>query len=72
VARLKGGGARGDMFVELFVETPRNLTERQKELLSEFCELSGDGCNPDSDGFFKKVKRFWDDVRGEDEARPNA
>ncbi|HCY56834.1 MAG TPA: molecular chaperone DnaJ [Oceanicaulis sp.] len=72
MARLKGGGARGDMFVELFVETPRNLSDRQKELLKEFCELSGDGCNPDSDGFFRKVKRFWDDVRGDDEARPGA
>ena len=41
MARLKGGGARGDMFVELFVETPRNLTERQKELLSEFLRAVG-------------------------------
>ncbi len=67
MTRLKAGGARGDMFVELFVETPRNLTERQRELLAEFCEISGDGCNPESDGFFKKVRRFWDDVTGDDE-----
>jgi molecular chaperone DnaJ len=68
--RLRGG-PRGDMVVELFVETPQNLCERQKELLREFCELSGDGCNPDSTGFFKKVKRFWDDVTTDD-GRPNA
>lgn len=68
--RLRGG-PRGDMIVELFVETPRNLSERQKELLKEFCDLSGDGCNPDSAGFFKKVKQFWDDVTTED-GRPNA
>ena len=68
--RLRGG-PRGDMIVELFVETPRNLSERQKELLREFCELSGDNCNPDSAGFFNKVKQFWDDVTTDD-GRPNA
>jgi molecular chaperone DnaJ len=72
MSKLKAGGARGDMYVELFVETPRNLSERQKELLKEFCDLSGEGCNPDSDGFFRKVKRFWDDVRGDDEPRASA
>ncbi|PWE18385.1 molecular chaperone DnaJ [Marinicauda salina] len=73
MTKLNSGGARGDMFVELFVETPRKLCDRQKELLREFCELSGDGCNPESEGFFKKVRRFWDDVRGDDEGpRPNA
>jgi molecular chaperone DnaJ len=65
--KLQGGGARGDMYVELFVETPRKLTERQREILKEFCEISGDGCNPESDGFFRKVRRFWDDVTGEDD-----
>ncbi|MGK0265761.1 MAG: molecular chaperone DnaJ [Maricaulis sp.] len=68
--RLRGG-PRGDMVVELFVETPRNLSERQKELLKEFCSLSGEGCNPDSDGFFHKVKQFWNEVTTDD-GRPNA
>ena len=68
--RLRGG-PRGDMVIELFVETPRNLCERQKELLKEFCALSGEGCNPDSDGFFHKVKQFWNDVTTDD-GRPNA
>lgn len=68
--RLRGG-PRGDMVVELFVETPRNLCERQKEILKEFCSLSGEGCNPDSDGFFAKVKQFWSDVTTDD-GRPNA
>ncbi|WP_417486775.1 molecular chaperone DnaJ [Maricaulis sp.] len=68
--RLRGG-PRGDMIVELFVETPRNLCDRQKELLKEFCDLSGEGCNPDSAGFFNKVKQFWEDVTTDD-GRPNA
>ena len=67
MARLNTGGARGDMYVEFFVETPRRMTDRQKELLEEFCEISGDGCHPESDGFLGKVKRFWEDVRGEDD-----
>ena len=73
--KINGGGARGEMYVELFVETPRKLTERQRELLQEFCDISGDGCNPESDGFFKKVRRFWEDVTGEDDhghGRPGA
>ncbi|HAQ34107.1 MAG TPA: molecular chaperone DnaJ [Alphaproteobacteria bacterium] len=67
--RLRGG-PRGDLIVELFVETPRNLCDRQKELLKEFCELSGNNCNPDSEGFVGKAKRFWDDLTSDD-GRPN-
>ena len=71
MTKVQSGGARGDMFVELFVETPRKLSDRQKEILREFCEISGDGCNPESEGFFKKVRRFWNDLNGEDGPRPN-
>lgn len=70
--RLKGKGmtelqgqARGDMFVELVVETPVNLTRRQQELLREF-EKAGDGeggHQPESEGFFARVKELWDDLR---------
>ena len=55
------GGPAGDMLIELAVETPVNLTSRQKELLREFEELSEEN-NPESSGFFKKVKSFWDDM----------
>lgn len=57
---LRGGG-RGDMMIELAVETPVNLTSRQKELLREFADLSEDN-NPESNSFFSKVKSFWDDM----------
>ncbi len=59
---LRGGG-HGDMYIELAVETPINLTGRQKELLREFDKL-GDDNNPASSGFFKKVKTFWDGMKG--------
>ena len=59
---LRGGGV-GDMFIELAVETPVNLTARQKELLAEFDELSEDN-NPESKTFFSSVKSFWDSMKG--------
>lgn len=55
------GGASGDMFIEMAVETPVNLTGRQKELLQEFEKLSEEN-NPESSSFFTKVKGFWDSM----------
>ena len=57
------GGSTGDMFIELAVETPVNLTSRQKELLREFEELSEEN-NPESSSFFRSVKSFWDGMKG--------
>lgn len=59
---LRGGGL-GDMFIELAVETPVNLTSRQKELLREFDGMSEDN-NPESNTFFSSVKSFWDSMKG--------
>jgi molecular chaperone DnaJ len=59
---LRGGGV-GDMFIELAVETPVNLTSRQKELLKEFEDLSENN-NPESSSFFSSVKSFWDSMKG--------
>ncbi len=58
---LRGGG-HGDMLIELAVETPVNLTQKQKELLEEFEKLSAEN-NPESSGFFDKVKSFWDGMK---------
>ncbi len=59
---LRGGGP-GDMFIELAVETPVNLTSRQKELMREFEDLSEDTTNPESGSFFSSVKSFWDSMK---------
>ncbi len=59
---LRGGGI-GDMIIELAVETPVNLTSKQKELLREFEELSSEN-NPESKDFFSSVKSFWDSMKG--------
>ncbi|UWR11454.1 molecular chaperone DnaJ [Sulfitobacter mediterraneus] len=59
---LRGKGV-GDMIIELAVETPVNLTSKQKELLREFEELSSEN-NPESSSFFSSVKSFWDSMKG--------
>jgi molecular chaperone DnaJ len=58
---LRGGGA-GDMLIEVAVETPVNLTSKQKELLKEFEKLSEEN-NPESSGFLKKMKSFWESMK---------
>lgn len=57
------GAGHGDMIIELAVETPVNLTARQKELLTEFEKLSEEN-NPESNSFFSKVRNFWDSMKG--------
>jgi molecular chaperone DnaJ len=67
--RLRGKGfsvlrstQRGDMYIQVAVETPQNLTKRQRELLEEF-EREADGHktgSPEHEGFFAKVKDFFE------------
>ncbi|HKQ45865.1 MAG TPA: molecular chaperone DnaJ [Rhizomicrobium sp.] len=64
--RLRGKGMpvlrsaqRGDLYVELAVETPVKLTRRQKELLREFDGESQAGTHPEAEGFLTRLKEFW-------------
>ena len=69
--RLRGKGmtvlrsaVRGDMYIQAVVETPVNLTKRQQELLREFEKEGESGkTNPESEGFFARVKEFFEDLR---------
>ena len=65
--RLKGKGMpvmrtsnHGDLYIQVAVETPQNLTRRQRELLEEFNKISSENNNPESSGFFSKMKNFLD------------
>src|SRR5271170_6746925 len=49
----------GDMYVQVVVETPQNLTRKQQELLAEFEKLSSGATQPEAAGFFAKVKDFF-------------
>lgn len=58
---LQGRG-RGDLVVEIAVETPTRLSARQKEILREFQETeTGEEC-PESAGFFSRLKSAWNDL----------
>lgn len=65
--RLKGKGMpvlrskdTGDLYVQLDIETPQNLSRKQRELLEEFQRLTTDETNPTSDGFFSKLKKMFE------------
>jgi molecular chaperone DnaJ len=65
--RLKGKGmpvlrqtAMGDLYIQIDIETPQNLSARQRELLEEFDSLSSKENSPQSSGFFSRMKEFFD------------
>ena len=65
--RLKGKGmpvlrqpSVGDLYIQTVVETPQNLTKRQRELLEEFERLSSQENSPQSSGFFSRMKDFFE------------
>jgi molecular chaperone DnaJ len=64
--RLKGKGMPilrtnqlGDMYIQVTVETPVNLSRRQRELLKEFDKEARNN-SPESEGFFAKARAFWE------------
>ena len=54
----------GDMYVQVVVETPQQLTKKQRELLAEFERLSSSETQPESSAFLGKVKEFLDGLGG--------
>ncbi len=69
--RLKSKGmpvlrskVQGDMYIQVEVETPKNLTARQRELLAEFERESHKDTNPASTGFFSRMASFFDGKSG--------
>ncbi|WOJ88201.1 molecular chaperone DnaJ [Methylocapsa polymorpha] len=52
----------GDLYIQVTVETPQNLTKRQRELLAEFESLSSHKTHPESAGFFAKMKDFFENL----------
>ncbi len=51
---------QGDLYVQLDVETPQNLTKRQRELLEEFHRATTKDTSPTSEGFFTKLKNIFE------------
>jgi molecular chaperone DnaJ len=66
ILRVKGEGApnvhgrgRGDMLINVSVETPVSLNDAQKDLLRQFGELEKDQNSPRKRSFFDKLKVFF-------------
>jgi len=53
---------RGDLVIEISVETPTKLTARQKELLKELQDSETNVQCPQSKGFFDRIKDAWSDL----------
>jgi molecular chaperone DnaJ len=69
--RLRGKGMsqlrsqiRGDMIIEVTVETPANLNARQKQILDDFKKAGGDEASPKAKGFLEKVRELWGELKG--------
>jgi molecular chaperone DnaJ len=58
VSNVRGYG-QGDQHVTVKVVTPKNLTEKQKDLLREFAQISGNHPEEQHENFFAKVKRAF-------------
>ena len=54
----------GDLYIQATVETPQNLTRRQRELLAEFESESSHKTHPEASGFFAKMKDFFENLSG--------
>ena len=67
--RLKGKGMpvlrskqQGDLYIQVDVETPKNLSRKQRDLLKDFEDASNPSTNPASTGFFARVKEFFEGI----------
>ncbi|SUW23356.1 molecular chaperone DnaJ [Brucella abortus] len=67
--RLKGKGmpvlrqsVTGDLYIQIDIETPQNLSKRQRELLEEFEKISSQENSPKSAGFFSRMKEFFEGI----------
>lgn len=63
--RLRGKGftvlrsaQRGDMYIQIKVETPQHLTRKQRDLLESFEAEDNDKASPESEGFVDRMKHF--------------
>ena len=69
--RLRGKGfsvlrssQRGDMYIQVKVETAQNLTRKQRDLLEAFEAEANTKVSPESEGFLDCVKAFFDKGKG--------
>jgi molecular chaperone DnaJ len=52
----------GDLYLQIKVETPISLNKEQKELLEKYRKLEDSKNNPENQSFFKKARKFWENI----------
>ncbi len=72
IFRLRGHGVtdvrasqKGDLYVKVQIAVPKKLSAKQKKLLRQFADETGDDVYPERSSFLGKVKDFWDDLSSE-------
>ncbi|MEE8634288.1 MAG: molecular chaperone DnaJ [Methyloceanibacter sp.] len=53
---------QGDLYIQVEVETPKNLSRKQRDLLKAFEEASGPDTSPASSGFFARMREFFEGI----------
>jgi molecular chaperone DnaJ len=56
------GSEFGDLYLQIKVETPINLSKEQKDLLEKFRNLEDSKNKPENESFFRKAKKFWENI----------
>lgn len=56
---LRSGGRRGDLYVSVKADTPKNLNKEQKDILKKFAEITGHNNHEETKNFFDKVREFF-------------
>jgi molecular chaperone DnaJ len=65
VPDVRVNGQKGDLYVRVQIAVPKKMSGRQKELLRQFADETGDELYPERSSFLGKVKEFWDDLSSE-------
>jgi molecular chaperone DnaJ len=59
LADPRGGNGKGDLHVQTYIEVPKKLTPRQRELLQELAELEHANVTPHRKTFFETIKEYF-------------
>ncbi len=65
VLDVRAGNQKGDLYVRIQIAVPKKMSSRQKDLLREFANETGDDVYPERSSFLGKVKDVWDDLSKE-------
>jgi molecular chaperone DnaJ len=65
VPDVRAGSQKGDLYVRVQIAVPKKMSGKQKDLLRQFAEETGDELYPERSSFLGKAKELWDDLSNE-------